>query len=588
MSPSVRRTAFGVVISLLAAASGLAAQGHDSARGSARDSAAGQSMTGMAGMSGMPGMDGPVDSTEAPSGRTIVPMIKNPMIPGLENARPSVALIVPGADHGAREVPAAAPSAAVQIKDGDTVAFVAGLVRRTIAGRTLTMFAFNGEAPGPLLRARQGSTFYVRLRNELDRPVTIHWHGVRLDSQFDGSPGMTQPPIAPGATFVYAVHCPDAGIFWYHDHVREDIGQPMGLFGNLLVEPASATTPTTARRELPLILSDLLVDGDSLVPFGQEAPNFALMGRFGNVLLINGQPKWQLQAAPGEVVRLLLTNAASARTFNISFGDAPIKLVASDQGPYARETMVSSIVIAPGERYVADVRFDKPGTVAVVNEVQRIDHFFGEMYADADTMGHVAVSGRPAARDLSFAVLHDDSTVMRDIARFRPAFDKAPDEEIVLTTAIQGLPIPLMQFMSIDTLYRPPLEFADGMSDMNWLATSKEVRWVIRDTHSNAENMNLGWHFKKGDIVKIRVFNDPHSFHPMNHPLHLHGQRFLVTAIDGHPNPYLVWKDTTIIPVGSTVDLVADMSNPGTWMLHCHISEHLESGMMAPITVTAN
>jgi suppressor of ftsI len=146
----------------------------------------------------------------------------------------------------------------------------------------------------------------------------------------------------------------------------------------------------------------------------------------------------------------------------------------------------------------------------------------------------------------------------------------------------------MMQFMSIDTLYRPPLEWADGMSDMNWLATSNEVRWVIRDIHSGAENMKLGWQFHKGDIVKIRVFNDPRSFHPMNHPLHLHGQRFLVTAVDGHPNPYLVWKDTVIIPVGSTVDLVADMSNPGTWMLHCHISEHLESGMMAPITVSAN
>ncbi len=588
LSPLVRRAASGVVISLLSVVSGVAAQGTDSARGGARDSAGRQSMAGMADMAGMPGMYGPVDTTEAPSGRTIVPMIKSPMIPGLENARPSVALIVPGARRGGSELPAATPSAAVQIKDGDTVAVVAGLVRRTIAGRTLTMFAFNGQAPGPLLRTRQGSTFYVRLRNELDRPITIHWHGVRLDSQFDGSPGMTQPPIAPGATFVYTVHCPDAGIFWYHDHVREDIGQPMGLFGNLIVEPAAAPTPPANRRELPLILSDLLVDGDSLVPFGQEAPNFALMGRFGNVLLINGQPKWQLQAAPGEVVRLLLTNAASARTFNISFGDAPIKLIASDQGAYVRETMVSSIVIAPGERYVADVRFDKPGTVAIVNEVQRIDHFFGEMYADADTMGHVAVSGRPAAADPSFATLHDDSAVVRDIARFRPAFDKAPDEEIVLTTAIQGLPIPMMQFMSIDTLYRPPLEWADGMSDMNWLATSKEVRWVIRDTHSGAENMNLGWHFHQGDIIKIRVFNDPHSFHPMNHPLHLHGQRFLVTAIDGHPNPYLAWKDTAIIPVGSTVDLVADMANPGTWMLHCHISEHLESGMMAPITVTAN
>ena len=586
--PLVTRAAYGALcglISLLTVARVAVAQGTDSARGNARDSAGSQSMAGMA---GMPGMDGPVDTTEAPSGRTIVPMIKSPMIPGLENARPSVALIEPGAEHGGHEVPAATPSADVQVKDGDTLSLVAGLVRRTIAGRTLTMYAFNGEAPGPLLRARQGATFYARVRNDLDRPVTIHWHGVRLDSRFDGAAGMTQPPIAPGGTFVYTVHCPDAGIFWYHDHVREDIGQPMGLFGNLVVEPASAPGALAGRRALPLILSDVLVDGDSLVPFGREAPNFALMGRFGNVLLINGQPKWQMQAAPGDVVRLMLTNAASARTFNISFGDAPIKLIASDQGPYLRETMVPSIVIAPGERYVADVRFDKPGTVAIVNEVQRIDHFFGEMYADADTMGRVAVSGRPAAADPSFAVLHDDSAVVRDIARFRPAFDKAPDEEVVLTTEIQGLPIPMMQFMSIDTLYRPPLEWADGMSDMNWLATSNEVRWVIRDTHSGAENMKLGWQFHKGDIVKIRVFNDPRSFHPMNHPLHLHGQRFLVTAVDGHPNPYLVWKDTVIIPVGSTVDLVADMSNPGTWMLHCHISEHLESGMMAPITVSAN
>jgi len=233
-----------------------------------------------------------------------------------------------------------------RVKDGDTLSLVAGLVRRTIAGRTLTMYAFNGEAPGPLLRARQGATFYARVRNDLDRPVTIHWHGVRLDSRFDGAAGMTQPPIAPGGTFVYTVHCPDAGIFWYHDHVREDIGQPMGLFGNLVVEPASAPGALAGRRALPLILSDVLVDGDSLVPFGREAPNFALMGRFGNVLLINGQPKWQMQAAPGDVVRLMLTNAASARTFNISFGDAPIKLIASDQGPYLRETMVPSIVIA--------------------------------------------------------------------------------------------------------------------------------------------------------------------------------------------------------------------------------------------------
>ena len=106
-------------------------------------------MTGMAGMAGMPGMDGtPVDSTEAPSGRMIVPMMKTPMMPGLEGIRPSVGLIVPGADRGGRELPVSGPSAEVRVKDGDTLSVVAGLVRRTIAGRTLVMYAFNGQAPG--------------------------------------------------------------------------------------------------------------------------------------------------------------------------------------------------------------------------------------------------------------------------------------------------------------------------------------------------------------------------------------------------------------------------------------------------------
>ena len=156
----------------------------------------------------------------------------------------------------------------------------------------------------------------------------------------------------------------------------------------------------------------------------------------------------------------------------------------------------------------------------------------------------------------------------------------------MLTTSIQGLPIPVMQFMSVDTVYRPPLEWTDGMADMNWIATGREVRWVLRDGRTSAENMQIAWHFPRHSMIKVRVFNDPRSFHPMNHPLHLHGQRFLVVARDGRPNPYLVWKDTTIIPVGSTVDLLMDLSNPGTWMLHCHIAEHVESGMMMAIAVS--
>lgn len=555
------------------------AQGVDSSR---RDSTA---VTGMSGMSDSANGD----SLQAASGRTVVPMIKSPMMPGLTGVLPVSGAFAIAGGRDVRALPKASAGTEMRVSNGDTVTLSSSLVQRTIGGHTLAMYAFNGQAPGPRFRVKQGATFYVRFRNGIDQPATIHWHGVRVKNAFDGSPGVTQQAVPAGGTFIYAVHCPDAGVFWYHDHVREDIVLPMGLYGNIYVEPAAAHgAPAPARTEF-LILSDLLLDADSVISYGKSAPNFALMGRFGNTLLVNGQPRWTFAAAAGEVVRLMLTNVASARTFNISFGDAPMKLIAADLGAYTREVAVPSVVIAPGERYVVDVRFDKVGDIAMVNQVQSIDHFLGVFSPDVDQMGHVAVSGRaPASTGASFAVLHDDSAALQDIERFRPYFDKAPDEEIVLTTSIHDLPIPVMQFMSVDTLFRPPLEWSDGMSDMNWVATGHEVRWIIRDKRTGAENMDIAWHFKQGSVIKVRIFNDPSSMHPMNHPMHLHGERFLVVARDGKANPYLVWKDTAIIPVGSTVDLLIDLANPGTWMLHCHIGEHVESGMMAALKVDAS
>ena len=118
------------------------------------------------------------------------------------------------------------------------------------------------------------------------------------------------------------------------------------------------------------------------------------------------------------------------------------------------------------------------------------------------------------------------------------------------------------------------------MPMMNWLSTGTQVFWILRDMDTGMENMEIYWDFDKGDVVKIRIFNDPDTIHPMNHPIHMHGQRFLVLEIDGVRNPNLVWKDTAIVPVASTMDILVDMSNPGEWVLHCHIAEHLHSGMM--------
>ncbi len=509
-----------------------------------------------------------------------------PMIPGLVGITPPVTPFLPGQGVDPATLPLAKPGTVVRLADGDTLDLTAMLVRRTIRGRTFTMYGFNGQVPGPLLRVPQNATIIIRYRNRIDLPGTVHWHGVRLDNRFDGVPGVTQAPVAPGDSFTYRVHFPDAGIYWYHPHVREDIEQSMGLYGNMLVDSPDRDYYSPANREEALVLSDLLINGDSLIPFGREGPDFALMGRLGNVLLVNGEPAYRLRVHQGEVVRFYLTDVSSSRTWNLSFGGAPMKVVASDVSRFEHEARVQSVVLAPAERYVVEVRFERPGTYTVVNSVQAINHYRGEFEPEVDTLGTVTVDSTPAAPDYAaaFDSLRAYSAVTREIDRYRPDFDRPPDKTLTLTVRTTALPLATVQFMSIDTAYYAPVEWVDGMPIMNWLSTSKQVRWILRD-EAGRENDDIDWHVRRGSVVKLRLFNDPKSFHPMQHPIHLHGQRMLVVARDGVATTNLVWKDTVLVPVGSTVDVLIDASNPGNWMLHCHIAEHLGSGMMTVLHV---
>jgi FtsP/CotA-like multicopper oxidase with cupredoxin domain len=484
-------------------------------------------------------------------------------------------------------VPAVKPTETVRLETGDTLDLTAGIVRRTIRGHPFVMYAFNGMVPGPLIRVAQQATITVRFHNRIDLPSTVHWHGLRHDNRFDGVAGLTQQEVAPGADFTYTVHFPDAGVYWYHPHVREDIEQAMGLFGNMIVDSPEPDYYSPVNRELSLVLNDILVNADSLIPFGKESPTYALMGRVGNVLTVNGEPNYRLTARKGEVVRFFFTNVSNSRTYNISFSGVPMKVVASDVSRFEREERVPSVVLAPAERYVVEARFEKPGRYALVNAIQAINHYEGEFAPEVDTLGIVTVGDAPASPDYAsrFATLRAYPEVSKDIDRFRPYFDKEPDERLTLTVQPNSLPLATVQFMNVDTAYYAPVEWVDGMPDMNWLSTSKQVKWILREDATRKENMDIDWHVKQGSVVKLRIFNDPKSFHPMQHPIHLHGQRMLVVSRDGVRPRNLVWKDTAIIPVGSTVDLLIDASNPGAWMLHCHIAEHLQSDMMAVLHV---
>lgn len=552
--------------------------------------------TGEAGHAGHAGVAEPLlpDSTRpevrgaAAASWTGVPMpAELAMLPAEMALRPEASPYLPADRPAPDTVPAARPRELVRLADGDTLRLEAGLVHRSFKGEAYTMYGLNDQYPGPLIQASQGSEVVVDFTNKIDQPTTVHWHGVRLDNRFDGVPHLTQAPVPPGGRFTYRLRLPDAGIYWYHPHVREDVQQDLGLYGNLLIRSPEAAYFGPAHREEVLMLDDLLVGESGLVPFGRETSTHALMGRFGNVLLVNGEPSYALDVDRGEVVRFFLTNASNTRTFNLSFGAARMKVVASDAGNYEREAWVESVVIAPAERYVLAVRFDEPGEVAIVNRVQGLDHLFGRFFAETDTLGVVRVSPAPAEPDLaaSFATLRGDSAVAAEIERYRAYFDRPPDKSLILTLETRDLPFITQRLMQLDSLYFAPVEWSGTMPMMNWASTGEQVRWILRDPDTGKENMDVDWRFRVGDVAKLRLSNERTSFHAMQHPIHVHGQRFLVLAVNGVSNDDLVWKDTTLIPVGSTVDILLELSNPGRWMLHCHVAEHLSAGMMTAVAV---
>src|SRR3954453_457364 len=145
--------------------------------------------------------------------------------------------------------------------------------------------------------------------------------------------------------------------------MREDFAQEMGLFGTIVVEPTEPGYWPAVDRELTLTLDDLLVEDGHIAAFSRSGPTFTAMGRFGNVLLINGESVFTATATVGEVVRLYLVNTANTRLFDVALRGARMKLVGGDSGRYERETFVEDVLLAPSERAVLDVLFDAPGQV---------------------------------------------------------------------------------------------------------------------------------------------------------------------------------------------------------------------------------
>ncbi|MXW66022.1 MAG: multicopper oxidase family protein [Gemmatimonadales bacterium] len=508
------------------------------------------------------------------------------MLPSLMELRPDVQPWLPG-DGWEGEIVDARPRELIELADGDSLSLDAVYVRRRIGSRELLGYGFNGQIPGPLLWVPEDATVTIDFTNRIDWPTAIHWHGLRLDNRFDGVPGLTQDVVAPGESFRYTVHFPDPGLYWYHPHHREDVQQDLGLAGNLMVRSEDPDYFSPVHREEVVMLDDLLLGEHGIVPFGLERATHALMGRFGNTMLVNGRPDYALDVERGSVVRFYFTNASNTRTFNLSFGGAPMKLVGADVGNFEREEWVESVIIAPAERYIVHVAFPESGSYALLNRVQGIDHIGGSFFPEEDTLGVVRVGAADATPDLgaTFEVLRENERARDEIAPYRPLFDRPVDLTLELDMSTRGLPLVVERLMQVDSAYFHPVEWSGTMPMMNLISTPENVSWTLREPSTGLENEAIRWTFRVGDVVKLRLRSRRETLHQMQHPIHIHGQRFLVLATNGVAHDNLAWKDMVVVPVGGSVDLLLELSNPGRWMLHCHIAEHLEAGMQMVFTV---
>jgi FtsP/CotA-like multicopper oxidase with cupredoxin domain len=316
-------------------------------------------------------------------------------------------------------LPEVAAPTVVRLRDGDRLDLRIGPVRKRIDDAELRMLAYNGSIPGPTLHVDQGSQITVQVTNDGDVEATVHWHGLRLENRYDGVPHETQAPIPVGGTFTYQVQFPDAGFYWYHPHVREDFGLEMGLYGTIVVEPTDPSYWPPVDRQLTITLDDLLVEGGHIAPFHRSGPTFVAMGRYGNVMLTNGETQFSGQAAVGEVVRLYVVNTANTRIFNFAVRGARAKLVGGDSGRYEREAFVEEVLLAPSERAVLDVLFDTAGQVRL--EHRTPDHVYD--------LGGFSVAGTAAGKAAeSFEVLRTDPDLIAEHQSIGDDLERPPDK----------------------------------------------------------------------------------------------------------------------------------------------------------------
>lgn len=411
------------------------------------------------------------------------------------------------------------------------------------------IWAFDGGAPGPVLRIRQGETLRLNLQNRTDKPLSLHWHGLRQDHAMDGVGGFSQEPVAPGGEFEYRLTPPDSGTFLYRPMLIGGSSEPAGrgLSGLLIVEERE---PPAVDLDLPALVGDwLLGDDQKLLPFAADAQDGAGAGRLGSWLTVNGRPPPQpVRLPPGARVRLRLANGCNARIMRLRFDELKAFVAAVDGQPTDTfEPVRGQLPFAPGTRY--DVIFDMPETAgasasvtALIGPGVPLVRFVVEAAAGGPKPARPPIAAMPLNPALPAAVRLQD----------------ARRAEMVIEGGARITPENKLDLSGLD-LARP---------------------WSVNGSQGDPKGKPL-FSVKRGSPVVIGITNRTAFLQP----LHVHGHSFrLLHPLDDGWEPYFL--DTVQIPEGKRLHIAFIADNPGRWPISSTVLERFDRGLWTWFEVT--
>lgn len=405
--------------------------------------------------------------------------------------------------------------------------------------QTVDAWTYNGSMPGPLLEAKVGDRVIVHFKNSLPESTTVHWHGLRIPAEMDGTLAM-QNPIQSGQDHTYDFVVQDEGYFWFHPHMHTDEQVARGLVGAIVVRGTSDALIKPASEKL-ILLNDLSMDDDKIVLADDMMT--LMSGREGNHVFANGTIRPILDVIPGETHRLRLLNASTARFYKLRFPGQEVTKIGTDGHLLEAPRPVSDILLVPGERVDLMVKF--AGNSGESFDILSVPY----------ERGHGATGGEFPVFTVRFG--EGEARESQPLPVTLGAFSEPPSP--VKTVQIE--------------LTEDPMD--GGHSGHGGAGPTFRINGEAHPDITPLEAV-------LGTTEDWVIFNNSE----MDHPFHLHGFFFEVIESDQRSVDYRAKQDTVNVIAGETLKIRIHFDGfPGEWMFHCHILEHEERGMMGQISV---